>query len=215
VEAAPTPRDATMPATGESNAPTQSPVKGSIAMAECEDSVTIAKGYDAFDQTYVLFGPNVQYPNGSAWLFQGTSVELELSMVPSFLLSNSLVWAGAWTMLGFHVKDGDTGRRQGLGLEFGYRFVAVDIGYVYDGALPSKHGVRFRAGPAFTMELFTSASYRRGCCPTISDLACECDRTAWGLSLFPYWAVEHFPTAGKEEATDGMFGFSLKLAAGL
>jgi hypothetical protein len=192
--------------------------RGEAADSKKEEKRTpqIGRGYNAFDRNYLLFGPSIQYPNHSKALFQRTTAEFELSFVPKCLIARSLLWAGGWVMGGAHFTSEKTGTRGGIGAEVGYRFVAMDLGYVHDGSRWSRNGVRFRLGPAFSMELFTSADYRRGCCVSTSDIACECDRRAWGLSIFPYWALEHYPGTDtqKEAESDGMFGISVKVATG-
>jgi hypothetical protein len=178
--------------------------------------VCVGQGYHAFDQYYLLFGPNLQFADDSRAIFQNTIIEWELSFVPPWLISNQLLWMGAWASFGTHGGRNGAWRRTGVGGEFGYRFFAADVGYVYDQSLGDhEHGVRFRVGAALTMELFTGAEYRRSCChEPNSDTICECDRTAAGVSIFPYWAIEAYPVKG-EDPLDGMFGISVKLALGL
>ncbi len=179
--------------------------------------VCVGQGYHAFDQYYLLFGPNLQFADDSRAVFQNAIIEWELSFVPPWLISNQLLWMGAWASVGTHGGRNGAWRRTGVGGEFGFRFLAADVGYVYDQALSDhKHGVRFRVGAALSMELFTNAEYRLSCCheEKKSDTICECDRVAAGLSVFPYWAIEAYPVKG-EDPLDGMFGISIKLALGL
>jgi len=118
------------------------------------------------------------------------------------------------------------GGRFGFGGELGWRILAVDFGYLHDNAvrdLPQTggRGWRFRGGLAFSQELFTSqfASYRRSCCrPACHDaVPCECERHPAGVSVFVYYAHEHFWKDPGATATfrDNMFGISLKIGVGL
>jgi hypothetical protein len=124
------------------------------------------------------------------------------------------------------------GARYGAGLEAGWRFVGLDVGYIRNSALVSRwrdesgshqtrdvHGVRFRAGLALAMELFsgTAVTYGREvprCCRSTSDTACECKRNPVGVSLFLYYANELYFQRG-DVWDDGMIGLTLKIAVGV
>lgn len=185
------------------------------APAESVD-VPYSAGHHVFDRHYLFVGINHQRPNGNRDAFHRTVGELEFSWVPRWALSDRLAWAGAWVSGGFHeTRDADDTRfRFGAGIQAGYRFIATDIGYVYDRVYGS--GVRWRFGPALAVELGIP-KYATACClpkGTSSRLACECDRTIKGISVFPYWAIETYPEGGADggPVTDGMFGVSLKFA---
>lgn len=180
----------------------------------------VGSGHKPFESYYFLAGVSFAWPEGHNNAFRGTAIEAEVSAVPPWLISNSMAWMGIYGSYGHHTgvaKGAKGGRRGGVGLELGWRFLALDAGYAYDAAATGeKHGFRGRLGPVLSMEVFTTPKYRVSCCKVVtseaSDTACECSRGAWGLSLFPYWAVEwHAADTG---AWDGMFGLSFKLATG-
>ncbi len=173
----------------------------------------VGTGYHPFDKFYVLAGLNAQIPN------DGLIGEVELSAVP--FVSRTLFWFGGYATIGAHfaleeeaVDPEKDAFRWGAGLEAGYRFLAVDGGYVFDKfQKDAEHRLRFRAGLSIADETFTgkNAKYSRCCChQQDSATSCECDRNPVGLSLFLYWAVEH-----ARDVSDHMFGLSLKLGWGL
>jgi hypothetical protein len=184
--------------------------------------------FHPFDKEYLLAGINLQ---GQA--SHGAIVEFESSYVP--FISDNLAWLGFWGAIGGHTGDnGDF--RGGAGLEFGWRFLAFDGGYIYDASeadakgfkidevgervettYADEHGVRLRVGASFAQETFTSscARYAKDCCITEQEDSwtnCECNRTPAGVALFIYWANEWRFDSGK---ADNMLGLSLKFGVGL
>lgn len=193
-------------------------VADATATTNSSPEPVVGTGYHPFDKHYVLAGLNAQIPN------DGFILEFEASAVPSFFISNSLFWFGGFAAIGAHLamaeEDGDPADdaiRFAGGLEAGWRFVAVDGGYVFDGFRgTAEHRLRLRAGLAIADETFTNsnAKYSRGCCHQSSATSCECDRTPAGMALFLYWAVEHAPRPGRD-SSDHMIGLSLKAGFGL
>lgn len=126
------------------------------------------------------------------------------------------------------------GLRVGGGLQGGWRVLALDLGYLHNGALvindygqrekkETIHGLRGRIGLAFAHELFTGSqtTYSGQCCKlpdgsedTSSETACECERTPIGLSLFLYYGNEFYFT-DSDVWVDHVVGFSLKVGVGL
>jgi hypothetical protein len=130
------------------------------------------------------------------------------------------------------------GHRLGLGFEGGWRFIAADIGYLRNSALvvderldggsvqesdATIHGFRLRIGVAVAHEIFTSSNsaYSYHCCTNSlgkdgkSAIACECERTAVGVSLFLYYGNELYYSSGQKLWDDGMLGLTLKIGVGL
>jgi hypothetical protein len=136
-------------------------------------------------------------------------------------------------------KYSGRGLRVGAGVEGGWRFIGLDVGYLRNDALAvhrfvkprpedagvwqkesAVHGVRFRLGLSVAMELFTGSDVTYGreaprCCKTEgSETACECKRYPAGMSLFLYYANELYFRNGNVW-DDGMLGFTLKFAVGV
>jgi hypothetical protein len=193
----------------------------------------IGTGFHLFKKNYWLIGMNWSAP------CRATALELETSVVPEFLISRGLWWAGAWASAGYQIGHGDAtgpcdlerdqirkrdaledlnqlnGTRFAGGLEGGWRMLTVDAGLLHNHALSTGNAFRVRGGITLSQETFTgsTATYRRGCCePARRSTPCECDRTPIGVSVFAYYAYEYYFI---EEWSDGMVGVSLKVGFGL
>jgi hypothetical protein len=143
--------------------------------------------------------------------------------------------------IGYRLADGIDGKydprglRFGAGLEGGWRFIGLDVGYLRNTALVSRwseasgaprtsdvHGIRFRLGLAVAMELFTGSTVTYGhesprCCKKEgSPTACECKRYPVGVSMFFFYGNELYVRSYDDKKwNDGMLGLTLKVALGV
>jgi len=201
----------------------------------------IGVGYHPFGHTYALLGFNAMLPCGASTYELESSVAHVLggqANPVSMLWFGAWGTLGFRAHRNspcskFETDDGRKGDiqadekfrgakgRVGGGVELGWRMIGVDFGYIRDEAVRSLHdqtgnGWRFRSGLALSHELFTGgdARYRRSCCRPSSAAAvpCECERTAVGISLFLYYAHEHFYRGSWTTSWyDNMVGLSAKI----
>jgi hypothetical protein len=220
------------------------------AITEARPAVPeLGEGFHVFDPTYFSVGINTQsLCHAAAWELEGSVATISDSMFWAGAYGTAGIQVGRKpaqhqrpsdesacferqtisyrkTSRGLLDDKGD-GYRYGGGVEFGWRMLGVDLGYLKNTALANQdHGIRLRVGLALAEELFTGGMTRYGkqCCSIglASSVPCECPRTPVGVSLFFYYAREEYFDRRAHLGLDtrqwgqNSVGISLKLAVGV